>query len=47
MAEWVKRIEATESIWEMDELIEEMAYDENITNDEYCQLYGMALDKMR
>lgn len=27
--------------------IEFLAYDENITNNEYCELYGIALNRLR
>lgn len=46
MEKWIERIEATETLVEMNELVDEMAYDETITNDEYCELYGMAINKM-
>lgn len=47
MAKWIKRIEATESLYEMEELIEEIALDDNISNAEYEELYNMALGKVR
>lgn len=47
MAKWIDRIEATETLWEMDQLIEKIAYDDTITNEEYALLYELALNKMR
>ena len=47
MEEWIKKIEETKSVREMDELIKEMAYDISITNDEYCELYSMAMKRIR
>lgn len=47
MAKWIERIEATDSICEMEELIEEIALDDNLSNAEYEELYNMALGKVR
>ena len=47
MKKWIEKIEATDSLWEMENLIEEISYDDEISNKEYEQLYEMALNKMR
>ena len=47
MKRWIEKIEATDSLWEMENLIEEISYDDEISNKEYEQLYEMALNKMR
>lgn len=47
MARWIERIKETETMWEMEELIEEIAFDDNISNEEYEVLYNMALEAIR
>ena len=47
MKRWIEKIEATDILWEMENLIEEISYDDEISNKEYEQLYEMALNKMR
>ena len=47
MKKWIEKIEATDSLCEMENLIEEISYDDEISNSEYEQLYEMALNKMR
>lgn len=47
MARWIERIKETETMWGMEELIEEIAFDETISNEEYQVLYNMALEAIR
>ena len=47
MARWIEKIKATETMWDMEQLIEEIALDDNISNEEYEELYNMALEAIR
>lgn len=47
MKRWVKRIENTDTLYDMEQLIEEIALDATISNQEYEELYNMALNKLR
>ena len=47
MARWIERIRNTETMWDMEQLIEEIALDDNISNEEYEALYNMALEAIR
>lgn len=39
---WRKKIMAQNA--DLDNIIEAMAFDDNITNEQYCQLYSLALE---
>lgn len=48
MTEFEKCVEllgACSAEWELDELIERSAYNDGMTNEEYCELYRLALEK--
>ena len=47
MKRWIKRIENTDTLFDMEQLIEEIALDDNISNQEYEELYNMALNRLR
>lgn len=47
MARWIERIKTTETMWDMEQLIEEIALDDGISNEEYEALYNMALEAIR
>lgn len=38
-------LKACSAEWELDELIERSAYNDNLTNAEYCELYRLALER--
>ena len=44
--EYTKNIHDAQSISALEKLIEEMAYNETITNDQYCDLVNMALRRI-
>ena len=45
MKDYLRKIEKAETLDELDAIIERAAYDENLTNSEYCELYAIALKK--
>lgn len=47
MNDWIERINNVNDICEMEELVEEIAFDDNLTNDEYEAFVNMALNRVR
>lgn len=47
MKNWIERINGTEALWDMENLMDEIALDDNLSNEEYETLYEMALERMR
>ena len=45
MDKWIKEIEKAGSFSELNQIVERMASDEEISNAEYCLLYSMAVDR--
>lgn len=45
MKEYIEKINKAETLDELDEIIEEVAFDENLTNEEYCEVYAIGLKK--
>ena len=43
---YAKEIDEAKSISDLEKLIEEMAYNETITNDQYCDLVNIALRRI-
>lgn len=47
MEYWKFKIHAAESLDELNDIVESMADDMNITDTDYCSLYGIALNAAR
>lgn len=45
MKKYLEKIKAAETIDELDAIVEDAAFDENITAGEYCEIYDEALKK--
>lgn len=46
MQEWLEKVEAAD-LEELDGIIEEASFDENITNEEYGEIYETAIRRMQ
>ena len=46
MKKWMDMIEKTDDLMSLTEIIEKAAFDEEISNQEYSELYGIALAKI-
>lgn len=46
MKKWIEMIEKTDDLLSLTEIIETAAFDEEISNQDYSELYGMALAKI-
>ena len=46
MKKWMDMIERTDDLMSLTEIIEKAAFDEEISNQEYSELYGIALAKI-
>lgn len=44
---YIRQIDEAKALWEVDSIVEHSAYDDDLTNDEYCTIYGYALNKYR
>lgn len=47
MEKYIKQIENTNNLDTLNDIIEGAAYDDNLTNTEYCQIADTALDRAR
>ena len=43
MDEWIKKVDAAQTLNELDEIVEHAAWDDSISHDEYCFIYNHAL----
>lgn len=44
---WINKIKATDDFDKLNAIIEKMAFDEEITNEEYAKAYEIAVNKFR
>lgn len=42
---YIRHIDEARHLWQVEETVEHSAYDDDLTNDEYCIIYGYALKR--